>query len=56
VLGDGGQRIAAAADERRETLFLAADDQGHRAVAKGQVVEGLVGLAGQTDRPHAELA
>jgi len=34
MLGNGRQRIAAAADERREALLLAADDECEGAVAE----------------------
>ena len=54
VLGDGGDRVAALADQRRQPLLLAPHHQGHRALAEGQVVERLRGLSGQPDRPHTE--
>ena len=56
MLGDGGDRIAAPAHQRRQPLLLAAHHEGHRTLAERQVVERLVRLPGEPDRPHAELA
>ena len=56
VLGDGRHRITAPAHQRRQSLLLAAHHQGHGSFAQRQVVERLLDLPGQPDRPHAELA
>ena len=54
VLGDRSQCVASLAGQSGQTVPFRADHQGNRLIAHGQVVNGVAGLADQTDRPDPQ--
>ena len=56
MLGDGGQRVARRRTSGARPFSSLPTTSATAPVAERQVVEGLIRLAGEADRPHAELA